>query len=49
MKQAHGERGQYSACGLDVKTTSLDLTIPPIIFALGLGLGMAPLTHRHFK
>ncbi len=36
--------GIYLFSGLDVKTTSLDLTIPLIIFALGLGLGMAPLT-----
>ena len=36
--------GIYLFSGLDVKTTALDLTIPLVIFALGLGLGMAPMT-----
>ncbi len=36
--------GIFLFSGLDVKTTVLDLTIPLIIFALGLGLSMAPMT-----
>jgi EmrB/QacA subfamily drug resistance transporter len=36
--------GIYLFSGLDVKTTALDLIIPLIVFALGMGLGMAPMT-----
>lgn len=36
--------GIYLFSGLDVKTTQLELTFPLIIFAFGLGLGMAPMT-----
>lgn len=36
--------GIYLFSGLDVKTTSLDLMMPLVVFALGLGLGMAPMT-----
>lgn len=36
--------GIYLFSGLDVKTSQLELSIPLVIFALGLGLGMAPMT-----
>lgn len=36
--------GIYLFSGLDVKTTELDLMLPLVLFALGLGLGMAPMT-----
>lgn len=36
--------GVFLFSGLDVKTTMLDLSIPLVIFAAGLGLGMAPMT-----
>lgn len=36
--------GIYLFSGLDVKTTLFDLTVPLIVFATGLGLGMAPMT-----
>lgn len=36
--------GIYLFSGLDVKTTVSDLTLPLIIFAAGLGLGLAPMT-----
>lgn len=41
---AIGAFGIYLFSGLDVKTTSLDLMLPLIVFAAGLGLGMAPMT-----
>jgi EmrB/QacA subfamily drug resistance transporter len=36
--------GIYLFSGLDVKTTAVDLMIPLIVFAFGMGLGMAPMT-----
>ena len=36
--------GIYLFSGLDVKTTVSDLTLPLVIFAAGLGLGLAPMT-----
>lgn len=36
--------GIYLFSGLDVKTTASELTIPLIIFAVGMGLSMAPMT-----
>jgi MFS family permease len=36
--------GIFLFSGLDVKTTAMDLIIPLVIFALGMGLGMAPMT-----
>jgi len=36
--------GIYLFSGLDAKTTSLDLMLPLVVFAAGLGLGMAPMT-----
>jgi len=36
--------GIYLFSGLDVKTTVFDLSLPLIVFAAGLGLGMAPMT-----
>ncbi len=36
--------GIYLFSNLDVKTTQLELSIPLIVFAFGLGLGMAPMT-----
>lgn len=36
--------GIYLFSGLDVKTTEFELMLPLIIFAAGLGLGMAPMT-----
>src|SRR3989344_511389 len=41
---AIGAFGIYLFSGLDVKTTSLDLMLPLIVFATGLGLGKAPMT-----
>ncbi len=36
--------GIYLFSGLDVKTTVYDLMLPLVVFATGLGLGMAPMT-----
>jgi MFS family permease len=36
--------GIYLFSGLDPKTTQLELAIPLFVFAMGLGLGMAPMT-----
>lgn len=36
--------GIYLFSGLDVKTTIVDLMLPLVVFAAGLGLGMAPMT-----
>ncbi len=36
--------GIFLFSGLDVKTTAIDLIIPLMVFALGMGLGMAPMT-----
>lgn len=36
--------GIYLFSGLDVKTTQFELSLPLVIFAFGLGLGMAPMT-----
>lgn len=36
--------GIFLFSGLDVKSTSLDLMLPLVVFATGLGLGMAPMT-----
>ena len=36
--------GIYLFSGLDVKTTIVDLMLPLVVFATGLGLGMAPMT-----
>jgi DHA2 family multidrug resistance protein len=36
--------GIYLLSGLDVKTTSLELILPLVLFAVGLGLSMAPMT-----
>lgn len=36
--------GIYMFSGLDVKTTELELILPLVVFASGLGLGMAPMT-----
>jgi len=36
--------GIYLFSGLDVKTTVFDLMLPLVVFAAGLGLGMAPMT-----
>ena len=36
--------GIYLFSNLDVKTTILDLSLPLVIFAAGLGLGLAPMT-----
>lgn len=36
--------GTYMFSGLDVRTTAKELIIPLMVFATGLGLGMAPMT-----
>jgi EmrB/QacA subfamily drug resistance transporter len=36
--------GIYLFSGLDVRTTAVDLMIPLIVFAFGMGLSMAPMT-----
>jgi EmrB/QacA subfamily drug resistance transporter len=36
--------GIYLFSGLDVKTTQFELSLPLVVFAFGLGLGMAPMT-----
>jgi hypothetical protein len=44
MGMAISAVGIYLFSNLDVKTTVLDLSFPLVVFAAGLGLGMAPMT-----